>query len=77
MNAWQREEEFQITGPMYWKDFPPRVLLSILGTQNIGVSEAEWREQGEERCLRDLVISVRPSRHGRKFAIVVFLETEV
>ena len=54
MNAWQREEESSRSQVQcIEKDFPPRVLLSTLGTQNIGVSEAEWREQGEERCLSD------------------------
>ena len=31
----RRGREFQITGPMYWKDLSPRVLLPILGTRNI------------------------------------------
>ena len=31
----ERGREFQVTGPMYWKDLSPRVLLPILGTRNI------------------------------------------
>ena len=41
----ERGSEFQSTGPMYWKDLSPRVLLPILGTRKMRVSAAEWRQQ--------------------------------
>ena len=41
--------EFQITGPMYWKDLSPRVLLPVQGTRNIWVSETEQRDKKESR----------------------------
>ena len=44
----ERGRDFQITGPMSSKDLPPRVLMSILGTRNILVSEAERREREGE-----------------------------
>ena len=44
-NAWQRKgREFQMTGPMSWKDLSPYVLLTILGTRMIRVFLAERRE---------------------------------
>ena len=46
----ERGIEFQITGPMYGQALSPKVLLSILGTRNFRVSEAERRErEGEWR----------------------------
>ena len=50
MNAWQREEESSISPVRYIERIssPSRVLLSIFGTQNIQVSEAEQREQEGE-----------------------------
>ena len=44
----EKEKEFQMTGPIYWKDLSPRVLLHTLGTRKIRVSEAEWREREGE-----------------------------
>ena len=42
---WQREEESStLAGPMCWKDLSPRVLLPILVTCKIQISEAGWRE---------------------------------
>ena len=39
-NGWKREED----GSNVWKDLSTRVLLSVLSTQNVWVSEAEQRE---------------------------------
>ena len=45
----ERGRKFQITGLIYGKDISPRVLLPILGTRKIRVSEAERREREEEQ----------------------------
>ena len=40
--------EFQISGPVYWTDLSPRVILPILRTRKIRVSAAEQREREEK-----------------------------
>ena len=49
MNTWQRDEgRFQSTGPMYWKDLSPRVLLPILGTRK-DASIRGWAKRTRRR----------------------------
>ena len=61
---WQKGREFQITGPVYWKDLtphppPPWVLLPIQGTWKIWVPEAEQREwEGKQRVVFHIPLHV-------------------
>ena len=61
----ERGREFQIKGPMYWKDpphpYPRRALLPILGTRKIKIFQAETetdRETETELCLLVLCFPV-------------------
>ena len=54
MNAWQRGREFQIIGLLYWKDLSPRVLLPILGTQYLRLSEESEKESRGEATQKGM-----------------------
>ena len=69
----ERGREFQIAGPMYWKDLSPNVLLPILGKRNIPVSKDEqrnekvsWEEQ-KEGTSRDSQLPSRTQHSPQRY----------
>ena len=63
----ERGREFQSTGPMYWKDLSPRVLLPNLGTRKTRVSAAELKDlRAKIRLVIILSKGVRAVKGGVK-----------